>query len=163
MKKWFYILLIFSLVINIVLVFSNMGLRSQIKEQTKNEAVELANKEFLTKFFTYKTIKERYEGIKPFMTEQGYNSTLPAGIELPEDTDESMSVSSRFDKHIPFKKVMDEKKVEFLNQFSLTTSFNKIASTQEVIVRTIMVYEDGAKMWKVDEVEFITTLGAPDA
>lgn len=163
MKKVLFLIMTGSIIINLILLFNIVDLRSKVSAQNNIKAVDTLNKDFLNNFFTYKTAKERYEGIKPYMTEQGYNSTLPAGIEIPEDTDESMSVSSRMDKYVGYTYVVDENRIEFINQFSLTTSFNEIASTQDVLVRTILIDDEATKEWKIDEVEFLTTLGAPDA
>jgi hypothetical protein len=68
----------------------------QIKELSSIDNTEAlkVNREFLEQFFNYETTAERYENIKPFMTEQGYKATHPSGTELPNPNSEESVKSS---------------------------------------------------------------------
>jgi hypothetical protein len=44
--------------------------------------------------------------------------------------------------------------LEMFNEFELSTTFNGSENKQTVIVRTKLLYEQGAD-WKIDEVEFV--------
>lgn len=56
--------------------------KGQIKSLSsiQNTGALKINRDFLERFFTYQTTKERYEKIKPFMTDQGYKATHPSGM-----------------------------------------------------------------------------------
>ncbi|NPC90884.1 hypothetical protein HOO54_01015 [Bacillus sp. WMMC1349] len=55
----------------------------RLKKLDQSKAAEL-NHEFINRFFTYKNTKQRYEDIKPLMTEKGYQSTYPSGSSIPK-------------------------------------------------------------------------------
>lgn len=158
MKKWWYFLAAGLVILNIVQMVHAQNLKGQIKEQQSTEDVTRVNQKFIDSFFTYKTTKQRYDSIKPLMTEKGYNATLPAGIELPDDTSDIPSVSSRLTNLQPFMYSADKRKVEYMNEFNVITSYNQVDSTTGVIVHTVLTYSETAG-WQVDDVEFISTLG----
>jgi hypothetical protein len=134
-------------------------LRSQIEEQDYIVKAENANQDFIEKFFSYSSTKERYENIKPLTTEEGFRATLPSGIEIPEDNGSELSVTSRMDKLKPYiYPSIDKNKVDFMNKFEVSTIFNKIKTTQEIIIYTQVVY-DQISGWKVNDVEFVSSLG----
>jgi hypothetical protein len=117
----------------------------------KQTDAELANQTFLEKFFTYISTKERYEGIKPLMTDKGYRSTFPSGMELP---DGDQSVISKMTDLKGYVYLISKVELEMFNEFELSTTFNGSENKQTVIVRTKLLYEQGAD-WKIDEVEFV--------
>lgn len=141
------------LVLGIVLItqfFSNTSLKKEIEKE--QEGLEL-NALFVYKFFNYDSTRQRYDAIKPLMTEQGYQATYPSGFELPADS----SVKSRVTKLRSFVQKAPEvgsNQMEILNEFMVTTEFNGIGSSKEVIMRTQLVH-DGSSGWKVNDVEMI--------
>ncbi|MGN7397328.1 hypothetical protein [Peribacillus frigoritolerans] len=111
------------------------------------------NREFIESFFTYQTTAERYKKIE-LMSDQGFKSTHPSGMELP-DSEESINSSMVGLK--PFEYQSSKTEAEFFNYFKLTNEFNNVADTDTVIVKTSLIYvkEQG---WKVDDVEFVGQL-----
>ncbi|WP_145949560.1 hypothetical protein [Paenibacillus sp. Y412MC10] len=160
MKKWLYLVLAGLTILNFVQMGHAHNLKEQIKEQRSTEEVTRINQKFIDTFFTYDSTKQRYENIKPLMTEQGYNATLPAGTEIPDDTSDLPSVSSRLTDLRPFIYSADKNKVEYLNEFNVITSYNKVDSTTGVIVHTVLTYSE-KNGWLVDDVDFTTTTGNP--
>jgi uncharacterized protein len=112
------------------------------------------NREFLNKFFNYQTTDERYQHIKPFMTDRGYEATHPSGTELPNS---EQSVKSSMVGLKPFEYQSSKTEAEFFNEFKLNTEFNDVSNTETVIVKTSLIYvhEQG---WKIDDVEFVGQL-----
>lgn len=113
-----------------------------------------ANSDFLSKFFTYNSTKERYEGIQPLMTEAGYRSTFPSGDKLPE-SDQTVKSTLADIKAYEYAKTKIE--TEYFNEFDVTTEFNGNVNKQTVIVRTYLVYLPGDG-WKISEIEFVGEL-----
>lgn len=154
----------------VLVIMYIFGLRSQLQEVKANQrnyenqiktlssvqntdALEV-NRKFLEKFFTYQKTAERYEEIKPLMTDQGFKATHPSGTELPKS---KQSVRSSMVGLKPFEYQSSKTEAEFFNEFKLTTEFNDVSNTETVIVKTSLFYlkEQG---WKVDDVEFIGQL-----
>lgn len=154
----------------VLVIMYIFGLRSQLQEVKANQrnyenqiktlsavqntdALEV-NQKFLEKFFTYQTTAERYEEIKPLMTDQGFKATHPSGTELPKS---KQSVRSSMVGLKPFEYQSSKTEAEFLNEFELTTEFNDVSNTETVIVKTSLIYikEQG---WKIDDVEFVGQL-----
>lgn len=158
-----------NIVVGIVVLFYIAHLWSEVDKaekqvkETEKKMVEVAsitrsdveqvNMGFLEKFFTYNSTKERYEGIKPLMTEEGYRSTFPSGSEVPE-TDQS--VKSTLSELRQYLLQTSKTEAVFLNEFNVTTQFNGVENLQTIIVRTILSWNDGS--WLITEVEFIGQL-----
>jgi hypothetical protein len=169
-QKKNYILLMIGFVGAVLIIMYVFSLRIQLQEVRANqdnyeEKIESlsaiqdtdalkVNREFLKRFFTYQTTAERYENIKPIITDQGYMATHPSGTELPNS---EQSVVSSMIGLKPFEYQSSKTEAEFFNEFKLTTEFNGVANTETVIVKTSLIYvkEQG---WKVDDVEFIGNL-----
>ncbi|MDQ6600983.1 hypothetical protein [Bacillus salipaludis] len=165
-----YILLMLVFVAAVLVIMYIFGLRSQLQEVKANQrnyenqiktlssvqntdALEV-NQKFLEKFFTYQITTERYEEIKPLMTDQGFKATHPSGTELPKS---KQSVRSSMVGLKPFEYQSSKTEAEFLNEFKLTTEFNDVSNTETVIVKTSLIYvkEQG---WKINDVEFVGQL-----
>ena len=168
-KKNFLLLMIGFIAAALVIMYV-FSLRSQLQEVQANQenykvqikslssiqntdALKI-NREFLKRFFTYQTTKERYKKIKPFMTDQGYKATHPSGSNLP-DSEETVKSSMVGLKPIEYQSSKTE--AEFFNEFKLTTEFNNVANTETVIVKTSLVYVKG-QGWKINDVEYIGQL-----
>ncbi|MED3564512.1 hypothetical protein [Bacillus xiapuensis] len=165
-----YIMLMLGFVVAVLVIMYIFGLRSQLQEVKANQrnyedqiqtlssvqntdALEV-NRKFLEKFFTYQTTAERYEKIKPLMTDQGFKATHPSGTELPKS---KQSVKSSMVGLKPFEYQSSKTEAEFFNEFKLTTEFNNVSNTETVIVKTSLIYvkEQG---WKINDVEFVGQL-----
>jgi hypothetical protein len=169
-QKKNYILLMIGFVAVAVVIVYVFSLRMQMQDVRANQgnyeekidslsSIQNAdalkiNRKFLKSFFTYQTTAERYEKIKPFMTDRGYKATHPSGTNLP-DTDQSVKSSMVGLK--PFEYQTSKTQAEFFNEFKLNTEFNDVTNTETVIVKTSLIYVK-KKGWKVDDVEFIGQL-----
>src|SRR5690606_12615583 len=107
----------------------------------------------------YESIRSRYEGLEPMMTEQGYKSTFPSGMELPTNNDSK--VQSRMEGLKAYEYKVSQFETEFFNEFNMTIRVGDTENTQTVICRTFLIYTDAG--WKVDEVEFIGQLTARES
>lgn len=147
---WFVILILG--IVGIVSYFSNSD--SILEKQLEQEQAGLVvNTQFVDKFFNYTSSRQRYENVKPLMTEQGYRSTYPSGMELPADS----SVQSRvtgLKVYVQRAPEIPEDQMLILNEFVATTEFNEIRSSKEVIMKTLLVYIDTIG-WKVNDIEMI--------
>lgn len=108
------------------------------------------NNSFLSTFFNYTSTKSRYENIAPFMTKQGYASTYPSGLTIPEDT--GKLVSSMKGLKV-YQSRNDQEKPEFISEFQVTTSYDGIPSTENIRIYTALIEEDG--QWKINAVEVL--------
>ena len=136
-------------------------MRDQKKQTKAVEALTISdarkiNEEFIGKFFTYESTKARYEGIQPIMTEQGYKSTFPSGMELPENDG---AVKSVMEDLKAYEYQASKFEAEFFNEFNMTIKVGETESTQTVICRTFLIYTE-ASGWKINDVEFIGQLTA---
>ncbi|WP_137791933.1 hypothetical protein [Bacillus sp. E(2018)] len=150
-----------GMVLVILYVFS---LRSQLSEVRANqenykqqiEAVshiepsqaEQINRKFLKSFFTYDNPSERYQNIKPLMTESGFKATHPSGNKIPQTKE---NVSSSISNIKLFKYQVSKSEIEFLNEFKVTTDYNGVGSTEKMVVKTELVYVEGVG-WRVDDI-----------
>lgn len=166
-QKKNYILLMIGFAGAVLVIMYVFSLRIQLQEVRANqsnyeEKIEslssiqntdalLVNREFLKSFFTYQTTAERYENIKSFMTDQGYQATHPSGTNLPNS---EQSIQSSMVGLKPFEYQSSKTETEFFNEFKLTTEFNGVANTETVIVKTSLIHVKD-QGWKVDDVEFI--------
>lgn len=151
------IMYVFSLRLQLQEVRANQeNYEDQIKSLSsiQNTDALKINREFLERFFTYQTTAERYEKIKPFMTDQGYKATHPSGTELQ---DSEQSVKSSMVGLKPFEYQSSKTEAEFFNEFKLTTEFNNVANTETIIVKTSLIYVKD-KGWKIDDVEYMGEL-----
>lgn len=153
------IILAISILLNVFLLFSNINTAEKVDDQSAVSESLAANEKFLDRFFTYKTTKEKYEEIEPLMTEKGYKSTFPSGMEIPEDSSE-FSVSSIMSGLKPFQYKQNDSKLEFLNEMTVSTSFNKIETTETIVVKTILVNKENK--WFVDEILMIGEIAADE-
>lgn len=157
----FFLMFFYFLHLNSKLNATEKELRDQ-KKQTK--AVEILtigdarkiNDEFIGKFFTYDSAKARYKGIQSLMTEQGYKSTFPSGMELPEYDG---SVKSVMKDLKAYEYQLSKNEAEFFNEFNMTIKVGQTENTQTVICRTFLIYTE-ASGWKINDVEFIGQLTA---
>ncbi|MCM3413227.1 hypothetical protein [Metabacillus litoralis] len=169
-QKKNYILLMIGFVAAVIVILYVFSLRTQLQEVRANQSnyeekiaslssiqytdALMVNQEFLENFFTYQRTAERYQNIKPFMTDQGYKATHPSGTELPNS---KQSVKSSMVGLKPFEYQSSKTEAEFFNEFKLSTEFNDVSNTETVIVKTSLIHvkEQG---WKVDDVEFVGQL-----
>jgi hypothetical protein len=168
-KKNFLLLMIGFIAAALVIMYV-FSLRSQLQEVQANQenykvqikslssiqntdALKI-NREFLERFFTYQTTKERYKKIKPFMTDQGYKATHPSGTNPPDSKE---SVKSSMVGLKPFEYQSSKTEAEFFNEFKLTTEYNNVANTETVIVKTSLIYVKN-QGWKINDVEFVGQL-----
>lgn len=114
----------------------------------------VVNQAFLNNFFTYETTAERYQNIKPFITEQGYKATFPSGLKTPNG---DQSVKSSLEGLKPFEYKSSKTEAEFFNEFKLSTEFNNGSNTETVIVKTSLIYVKN-QGWKIDDVEYVGQL-----
>lgn len=166
-QKHSFFLIIGGVVFAVLVIFYVSSLRLQLQEIKANqknyeeqikslssvketEAIG-SNRDFVNSYFTYESIKERYEKIQPLMTEKGYATVYPSAGELPGSSDK---VSSSLTGLKAFKNQSTKTEMEFLNELTLTTEFNDIGNTEMVYVKTKLVYVNG-QGWKVDGVEFV--------
>ncbi|PEL13863.1 hypothetical protein [Bacillus sp. AFS017336] len=164
------ILLMFGFIAAAIVIVYAFSLRTQLQEVMANQknyeekiasltsiqntdALEV-NRAFLKNFFTYKTTAERYQNIKPFMTDQGYKATHPSGLKIPNG---DQSVKSSIVGLKPFEYQSSKTEAEFFNEFKLNTEFNDVSNTETVIVKTSLIYVKD-QGWKIDDVEFVGQL-----
>ncbi|QKE76019.1 hypothetical protein HPK19_24710 (plasmid) [Arthrobacter citreus] len=114
----------------------------------------MVNQAFLKNFFTYQTTTERYQNIKPIITDQGYKATHPSVLEIPNG---DQSVKSSLVGLKPFEYQSSKTEAEFFYEFKLSTEFNNVSNTETVIVKTSLIYVKD-QGWKIDDVEFVGQL-----
>ncbi|PET74954.1 hypothetical protein CN514_05005 [Bacillus sp. AFS001701] len=154
-------------VIVIVYVFSLRIQLQEVSTNQKNYEKKIAtltsiqnsdslvvNQAFLKYFFTYETTAERYQNIKPFMTDQGYKATYPSGLKVRNG---DQSVKSSLVGLKPFEYQSSKTEAEFFNEFKLSTEFNNVSNMETVIVKTSLIYVKD-QGWKIDDVEFVGQL-----
>jgi hypothetical protein len=154
-KQLYYVLWAVVFLFIIVLVGYVFSLRSQLNDQTNTEAALKADQQFIQSFFSYQSTNQRYEQIKPLVTEKGYRAAHPSSMGLLQSDN---SVKSSIEELSLYGKTISQKQVEYLNQFKVTTSFNNIGNTQAIIVRTVLTLTESG--WMVDDFEFVSDLGA---
>lgn len=88
------------------------------------------------------------------MTDQGYRATFPSGFEPPDQKD---SVSSTIVGLKPYQFQESQTKMNYLNEFKVTTKYNGVSSSQSIVFRTNLLYIDTLG-WKVNDVEFVAQL-----
>lgn len=123
--------------------------RKELSEVKKSSPMK-ANQEFIEKFFSYKSAKERYENLESMMTQAGFRSTFPSGSELPEG---DQSVQSSIKNLVCYENSVSKTEVYFMNEFTQTTSFKGVDSTQSILIKTKLLFQGQA--WKIDDVEYI--------
>ncbi|NPC90830.1 hypothetical protein HOO54_00730 [Bacillus sp. WMMC1349] len=72
-------------------------------------------------FSLTKNTKQRYEDIKPLMTEKGYQSTYPSGSSIPK---KGSDVSSSISGLRSYEYQSDKQEASFMNEFTVRTSYN---------------------------------------
>lgn len=163
---FFYVLIVLAGVLFAVYSLNRMDKaehRAELAEK-KNKAIQQidstdaykANQEFINHFFNYDSTKQRYEGLKPLMTDLGYSSLFPSeGPDIPSST--VLNVVSRMVNFKSYEYRPQRTTSEFISEFDLSTTYNDITTTQTVLVRTILVNSEGGS-WKVSNFEFIGNL-----
>lgn len=124
---------------------------SNSKENYEQVALQV-NHQFVEKFFTYSLTNQRYEGIKPLMTEQGYRALFPSGIEMPKDSAVKSFVTN-LKIYVQKAPSLKEGEMELLNDFLVSTEFGGIQSSKGVIMRTKLVKEQST--WKINDIEMV--------
>jgi hypothetical protein len=115
----------------------------------ENSSSKDTNENFIKAFFQYNSTKQRYEQIKPLMTNEGYHSTFPSGMEIPE-TDQS--VVSKIEFLVSYEHPISKTSSEYISEFKQTTRFRDIENTQTILLKTKLEFENS---WKVQKVEFL--------
>lgn len=127
--------------------------RIQSLENVQDSEASKVNREFMEKFFEYKSTKERYAAIRSLMTDRGYSATYPSGFEPPDDSPIESSMSALK----PYEYQDAKNQIEYMNQLKVSTKFNKVSNTESMVLRTRLIYVQDTG-WKVDDVEFISQL-----
>lgn len=169
-QKKNYIMLMGAFIAAVIIIMYVFSLRSQLQEVRSNQrhyeeeiksltSVQQTdalskNRSFLEAFFTYETTAERYQKIRPLMTDRGFKATHPSGTKPPQS---KQSVKSTMVGLKPFEYQTSKTEAEFFNEFKLSTEYNDVSNTETVIVKTSLIYvkEQG---WKIDDVEFVGEL-----
>lgn len=130
-----------------------LGLKKELSAIEKSSSLD-QNEKFIKGFFDYSSTQKRYEQIKPLMTERGYHSTFPSGMDLPK-TDQA--VTSKIDGLKSYERKISKTEIEYVSEFNQKTTFREVDSTQTILLRTKLLYvnEQG---WKVDNVEFLAQI-----
>lgn len=148
----FYVVWAVILILGIVGI-SVFAANTNSKSAEKSEQAALqVNHQFVEKFFNYNSTGERYDGIKPFMTEQGYRSLFPSGIEMPKDS-AVKSLTTNLKAFVKKDPKSDDGHIEILNDFTVSTEFGGIQSSKNVIMRTLLVKD--VDTWKINDIEMI--------
>lgn len=161
------ILLLIGIVLVVWYVVQTQGQLRQLKTSEKEYVQRIEklskvnrtapfkiNETFIDKFFNYQSTKQRYVGVKPLMSELGYRSIFPIGMEVPSSDE---SVKSQLAELKSYEYPVSANRSEFFNEFKLTTIFNENKTEQTVIVRTILI-QDPKRGWIIDDFEFIGQL-----
>lgn len=148
----FYVIWAVILILGVVGI-SVFASNTSSKTAEKSELAALqVNHKFVEKFFNYSSTGERYEGIKPYMTEQGYRALFPSGIEMPKDS-AIKSLTTNLKAFIKKDPKTDDGLIEILNDFIVSTEYGGIQSSKNVIMRTQLVKEGNT--WKINDIEMI--------
>ncbi|WP_369888454.1 hypothetical protein [Bacillus halotolerans] len=127
----------------------NEVLTEKIKELNHIESTSSAseNKAFFEAFFNYSDIDKRYETVKKYTTEKGFDYAFPSR----SDQKHTVSVQSELLSLESYSKPLDESYELFLNVVEIATTANSVTTNQVLIVQTTMKKEkDG---WLVDNVQ----------
>ncbi|RRJ54684.1 hypothetical protein EHV15_34365 [Paenibacillus oralis] len=149
----FYLSCVLILILGVVSI-GFYSYNSDIQKSKRDEqAALLVNNDFVNKFFTYNTTAERYRNVEPLMTEQGFRATHPSGEGIPMDS-EIKSVATDIKTYVQKDPALKEDNVVMLNEFTVSTEYNQVQSSQMVIMRTILK-KDASSHWKIDDIEMI--------
>ncbi|MED1937929.1 hypothetical protein P4V25_17860 [Bacillus subtilis] len=127
----------------------NEVLTKKLKELNHIESTSSAseNKAFFEAFFNYSDIDKRYETVKKYTTEKGFDYAFPSR----SDQKHTVSVKSVLLSLESYSKPLDESHELFLNVVEIATTANSVTTNQVLIVQTTMKrVEEG---WLIDNVQ----------
>ncbi|QKN90915.1 hypothetical protein [Bacillus amyloliquefaciens] len=105
------------------------------------------NKEFFEAFLNYSDIDKRYDAVKKYTTEKGFDYAFPSR----SDKKHSISVQSKLRSLESYSKPIDDSTELFLNIVEVSATANSVTSQQVLIVQTKMKKEKNK--WLVDDVQ----------
>ncbi|MED4801916.1 hypothetical protein P9684_19165 [Bacillus atrophaeus] len=115
--------------------------------QIQSEGSAKKNKEFFEAFLNYSDIDKRYDAVKKYTTEKGFDYAFPSR----SDKKHSISVQSKLRSLESYSKPIDDSTELFLNIVEVSTTANSVTSQQVLIVQTKMKKEKNK--WLVDDVQ----------
>ncbi|WP_366592247.1 hypothetical protein [Bacillus subtilis] len=115
--------------------------------QIQSEGSAKKNKEFFEALLDYSDIDKRYEAVKKYTTEKGFDYAFPSR----SDKKHSISVQSKLRSLESYSKPIDDSTELFLNIVEVSTTANSVTSQQVLIVQTKMKKEKNK--WLVDDVQ----------
>ncbi|MFB4185438.1 hypothetical protein [Bacillus velezensis] len=115
--------------------------------QIQSEGSAKKNKAFFEAFLNYSDIDKRYDEVKKYTTEKGFDYAFPSR----SDKKHSISVQSKLRSLESYSKRIDDSTELFLNIVEVSTTANSVTSHQVLIVQTKMKKEKN--MWLVDDVQ----------
>ncbi|AME06326.1 hypothetical protein NNG64_02645 [Bacillus siamensis] len=115
--------------------------------QIQDEGSAKKNKAFFEAFLNYSDIDKRYDSVKKYTTEKGFDYAFPSR----SDKKHSISVQSKLRSLESYSKPIDDSTELFLNVVEVSTTANSVTSHQVLIVQTKMKKEKNK--WLVDDVQ----------
>ncbi|WP_280145753.1 hypothetical protein P5487_002585 [Bacillus amyloliquefaciens] len=115
--------------------------------QIQDEGSAKKNKAFFEAFLNYGDIDKRYDAVKKYTTEKGFDYAFPSR----SDKKHSISVQSKLRSLESYSKPIDDSTELFLNVVEVSTTANSVTSHQVLIVQTKMKKEKNK--WLVDDVQ----------
>nr|WP_326156779.1 hypothetical protein [Bacillus velezensis] len=115
--------------------------------QIQDEGSAKKNKAFFEAFLNYSDIDKRYDEVKKYTTEKGFDYAFPSR----SDKKHSISVQSKLRSLESYSKPIDDSTELFLNIVEVSTTANSVTSQQVLIVQTKMKKEKNK--WLVDDVQ----------
>ncbi|MEX5838756.1 hypothetical protein D070_02645 [Bacillus velezensis] len=115
--------------------------------QIQHEGSAKKNKAFFEAFLNYSDIDKRYDEVKKYTTEKGFDYAFPSR----SDKKHSISVQSKLRSLESYSKPIDDLTELFLNVVEVSTTANSVTSHQVLIVQTKMKKEKNK--WLVDDVQ----------
>lgn len=141
----------------IVIVIYTFNLKSSFNEQkAKNTAssdvaaAQEVNAEFIKKFFTYRSLKDRYSEVKSLMTPKGYEEFEPDNLEGMEDG----NITSKMAKLKSYPGSSEKNVIEIYNEFNVVIMYEGDKSEQPVTAKTKLAKDKSGK-WKVDQFQIL--------
>ncbi|QMI86711.1 hypothetical protein H1Q60_09365 [Bacillus velezensis] len=119
--------------------------KEEIRQSESGGAAE--NHAFFEAFLNYSDIDKRYEAVKKYTTEKGFDYAFPSR----SDKKHSISVQSKLRSLESYSKPIDDSTELFLNVVEVSTTANSVTSHQVLIVQTKMKKEKNK--WLVDDVQ----------
>ncbi|MCY8522933.1 hypothetical protein [Bacillus atrophaeus] len=119
--------------------------KEEIRQTESRGAAE--NHAFFEAFLNYSDINKRYQVVKKFTTEKGFDYAFPSR----SDKKHSISVQSKLRSLESYSKPIDDSTELFLNVVEVSTTANSVTTQQVLIVQTKMKKEKNK--WLVDDVQ----------